>query len=785
MFVGRILLPVCLLITALPAGQAQPAADSPAKRQLDFALGLFQRGEYKGAAEEFDLYLSRPEWTEKRDLAAFFAGESFRLAGKTEESAKAYRALLALDATGEYVQRGRYRLGKILLDQGAAAEALILLEPLAGEVLPKEFREGVLYSLGAACSASGDSRKAIEWWTRYREEFPASESSRRALLGLGLETIRLQEWEKAAGHLEEWLKDPKASSDSSYSTVLANLAEAEERLGEKSSAAERHLALADLTSDPTVKDRALLAAGRLFFEQEDWGRFDRLSARTRKELAAPGSRLAWFVLEGNRFHRARKWKEALAAYSEGLPLAEGSDATMADPLRVRIGWCARALKDWERVRAHIEAAGLLGGASDEKAFLLGEAYRGLGKDAEAAESYAQVPEGSALKEQALFGESECAYRASQWERASALFERLLGGAPKGAERVALLLRAGDSKRQLSEWLSGANYYATATVETASPEARERALYLEGWCRVRGEDYPGAMRALRTFTEEFPKSAQRAEALYLLGQSAGKVGERSAQISAYESLAKDHPKTDWTAEGLVQLAAAYSAESNPEGVRSSLQRFQDLFPKRKLHREFALWLAEAQVRGGSHALALKTLETVLKEDLPEAERETCLHLRAFALEQLGKAEEARRVYREALERFPNGAKALHNHLGLGRTAFRLGEVAEASSEVVAGLELIRKTLVSEPSVEAQFYLLEGDIEFRAGRFPLAYRAYARTSILYHHPEHTPRALFLSALCKERMNEPEAALALRAELNRDYPDFNEESGRNLLKDLETIR
>lgn len=68
MSLGRILLPVCLLMATLPAGMAQPAADTPAKRQLDFALGLFQRGEYLAAAEEFDLYLSKPEWTEKRDL---------------------------------------------------------------------------------------------------------------------------------------------------------------------------------------------------------------------------------------------------------------------------------------------------------------------------------------------------------------------------------------------------------------------------------------------------------------------------------------------------------------------------------------------------------------------------------------------------------------------------------------------------------------------------------------------------------------------------------------------
>jgi TolA-binding protein len=80
-------------------------------------------------------------------------------------------------------------------------------------------------------------------------------------------------------------------------------------------------------------------------------------------------------------------------------------------------------------------------------------------------------------------------------------------------------------------------------------------------------------------------------------------------------------------------------------------------------------------------------------------------------------------------------------------------------------------VVEPSLEAQFYLLKGDLEYGVGSYAEAYLAYARTSILYLHPEYTPRALARSALCKEKMGDVAAAQALREQLQREYPDYRE--------------
>lgn len=113
------------------ASLAQPA-DSPAKRQLDFALGLFQRADYKAAAQEFQLYLDKPEWKERRDLAGFFLAESHRLQSEFPEAAKAYQALLDSGATGEYTAKASHRLAKIRLDEGRGADAIPLLLPRGG-----------------------------------------------------------------------------------------------------------------------------------------------------------------------------------------------------------------------------------------------------------------------------------------------------------------------------------------------------------------------------------------------------------------------------------------------------------------------------------------------------------------------------------------------------------------------------------------------------------------------------------------------------------------------------
>ncbi len=755
------------------------SADSPAKRQLDFALGLFQRSDYKAAAQEFQLYLNNPEWKEKRDIAGFFLAESHRLASQSTEAAQAYQALLDAGATGEYAAKASYRLAKIRLDEGRGAEAIPLLLPLVEGLLQAEFREGVLYSLGAAFSQTKDSKHAAEWWEKFRKEFPKSPNARRALLGQGIEESRIPDCQKAIVHLGEWLASKEASADPAYPVALQEIARCEEQLGKSGDAIEHYLTLSKTTKEEAPHDRALLSAAGIAFGMPDWKAFDQLMPRMRKELKIPSSRLRWFVYEGNRYYRDNKWKEALKSFDEASKLVSDANLPPASgelplPLQIEIrqAWCAHALKDWKLSLEHLGKA-LAGGASgDDVAFLMGEAHKGLSQWPEAADWYAKVSESSPHKPLALRSETEACHKAGQWERGREVVKEALTQATAGPERVALLVRAGDCERELGQWANAAVSYASASLETASPEVREKTLFMEGWCRIRAEDYPGAIAPLEQLASSYPDSTRMPEVLFLLGQAYGRTSNSTSQIRRLEQLAQSFPTTNWTAEGLMQLAATYAKEGNRQGVLSSLLRFQKTFPDQKMQKDYAFWLADALVQAGSYETALVTIQALTKEPLPEEEQESLLYLSALCHERCNRYDMARKEYQEILALFPKGSTNLRSHLGVARSSKALGDVAEASREVMIGFEILHGGAEEQPSIEAQLYLLQGDLEFNAGRFEEAYRAYARTSILYRHPEYTPRALSGSALCKEKLGDAQAAASLREQLKREYPEYHAE-------------
>lgn len=747
--------------------------DSPAKRQLDFALGLFQRGEYQAAVPEFNLYLRNPDWKEKRDIAEFFLGESHRLQNQSSEAALAYEALLASGATGEYRPLSAYRLSKIRLDEGRFDQVVSLLLPLADQVLPAEFREGVLYTLGLAHSGLGKPREAVEWWEKFRKEYPKSPNARSALLGIALEETRIPDCEKAIKHFEEWLSAESASKESAYVQALSELARCEEKIDRKDAARGHYLKLAD-ASEGAARETALLQSARLAFESEDWKAIDQLSPRMKKDLNDPISRLRWFLLEGNRWYRTKDWKKALQVYGEASEVAQSAalkevsgEVPFRAQIEVRRAWCAQALQDSKAVLGYLDKAVQFGAQGGEINFLRGEGFRGLGDWKAAVDAFALVPDDSPYKQRAQRGEAEAAFRDNQWERCRNQLDRIIKESLSLNDRISWWLRGGDCDRQLGQWASAAIYYASASQASATPEVRERALYLQGWCLLRGEDFARAAEGLLSFSKDFPQSEKLPEVLLLTGQALGKVGNIKGQIEALEKLAHDFPKSSWNADGLLLLVSAYTKDGNREGVLASLLRYRQNFPSNKLQKEYGLWMIDALVQSGSTEIALDVIHSLHGDNLPDEEKENFLFLSGHCHEKAGRWSAALEEYKKLLTQFPQGKKVFPSHVGAGRAYEKMGQIADASKEVVAAFSALQAGKMDQPAYEAQLYLLQGDVEFDSGSYEEAYRAYARTSILYRHPELTPLALEKSALCKEKLGDTQAAEKLREQLKKEYP------------------
>ena len=465
----RILFSLFVLFPAV--GIFAQGTDSPEKRQADFALGLFQRGDYKEALHEFEVYLDKKDWRGDRDLCLFFAGEAHRYLKQPSQAGKHYETLLAEFPKSSHVRMARYRLAGIRLEERNGKAALELLKPLAEQDLSEELREGVFYSLGAANSLAGNSDQAIEWWKKTRKDFPTTDSGQRALFGLGAEFFRTKNWKEAERHFEEWLDRDGVEQTPAYPEAMLRLSECKERLGNEEEALRMLLVLGEIPSSSPVREEALVAAARLAFQLEDKKTFDRLASRMDAELKSPSARMGWHLTSGNRHYKEKRWKEAIRDYEKALDASKqvkGTNPTELEAtenqIRIRLGWCLLATKEWNKAEAFLRPVTGKSAQTDEYWYLMAESLRQLEKWKESLDLFTKIPESSEYKNDSRQGEADAAYHVGDWEKGSSLYGSLAKETPKSPERVFFLLRAADSERRLQRWNAGAELCATAAIE---------------------------------------------------------------------------------------------------------------------------------------------------------------------------------------------------------------------------------------------------------------------------------------------------------------------------------
>jgi TolA-binding protein len=775
------LLLFCLLSLAGNEWGGQPVSaqeePSPGKRQVDFALGLFQRGDFQAALTEFEVYLKNPEWTAERPVSLFFAAECHRRLNQPSKAANYYDLLLEFAPNSPYSPVARYRLAEIQIDSRKGQEALETLAPFETMEVPKELREGVLYSFALASSLAGQSEKALEYWGKVREEFPESESARRSLFGMGIETFRMERWEESAALLRDWIALPGAAENPAHPEALQRLAEAEIHLGSPEQALGSFISLSNSGAPPAVKQNALTEAARLASEQGKEEVFADLATRASAELTEPEPRMKWHLLAGNREYLKGNWAAAREHYQSArewvAQTPAGTAQDLPNQIALRLAWCDVALKEWDKVLEHLAPVSEQTKTLDEYCYLMGEAYRQKNEWQTSFDWFAKIsPE---FKEWDLVkkGKADAAFRAGFWEEAELLYSLLSQEETEPEQRVFYLLRAAEANRKLENWTASAVLCASAAVITASGDLRERALYLSGWSHLQAQETREAVRQLRQLVSDFPRSPQMPNALYMLGQAHNRIGDRQAEVVALERLVTEYPDSSWTSDALLRLAGAYSFLDDREGILSSLRRFQSRFPDKPLNEDYSLWLADELVSAASFEEARITLDRLLARELkPEMEEEALL-LSGQTWEGLEQWQQALETFERGLEKFPQGSDLLRYRLGAGRAAYYLGELATSWEHTRTALDWVSQNSAPDPAVEAQLYLLAGDLAFEEGDFDLAYRNYARPSILLNHPVWTPLALHKSALAKDRLGEFEAAKSLREELAADYPDFNPEA------------
>lgn len=711
------------------------AAD-PATRELFRRTALFRAAQI---AQRSGQYAASLKWSRQfvdqfpNDALVAYAwnmvGEASLMSGQLPEAEKAYATAAAelakstapadpnLRATVDY---GKARVAE---RQGQIEQARTLFQQIAAQ-RENAFADDARLALGVIAFQEKQFEAAESLFKELRREFPDSPLLPLACLNQALALEQLGRHDEASQLLHEALG---SYANSEHAADIAyQAARAEYQAGRYRTAMDELVRWATNHKEDTRADQAWYSALRAAME-------------CREMAAAIGIYEKLTSAHANSPYRDR----AAAALAEGLAnatnvenriqvldrLVQETDAA-EEAQRVRYYAAATRFATEDYAAAIAVLQPLLQSSTDaavrrDASYLLGVSLVKSGDESGAIAPLEQYLKAAvaAVKENSQYPKSiETAIRylgdalsqtdpTPDHQRAMETMIHTAKQLPSGGE----LLRSLATQQSARDRHGAADaIYAQLAALELPAEERAKVLIDWGWTLLRLEK---AEVALAKFSEaasvEGATRQEQAEALYLAGTTAQKLGKTAEAVAALGALVKDHQDAEQLADGGLRLAEIYAADQKLEqadGIYATLAGTLADSPKldRVLYERG--WLALDR----DDQVAADKYFTELSQRLPASP------LAGDATLKLAELAYSRGDYQKSFDdtvnlagRNPDPSLQVPLYYRQGLAAQKLGKTADAK----AAFEKLTRDFPSDRlTAVARFWL--GELEFEAGDFPAA-------------------------------------------------------------------
>ncbi|TAH39548.1 MAG: tetratricopeptide repeat protein [Planctomycetota bacterium] len=277
------------------------------------------------------------------------------------------------------------------------------------------------------------------------------------------------------------------------------------------------------------------------------------------------------------------------------------------------------------------------------------------------------------------------------ERAEAFAREAQRVAPAEPAVSEAFFFVGEARFERNEDAQAAVLYHVAGTTEGSP-VMDRALYKEGFALLRKGDAAAAAAPFETLTLNFRESELYGESLFLLGEARYRAGQYEAAVEPLSRLRSEKPRHEVLPKCLFRLGLAYGQLERWPECRDALSDLVRNFPQFENLNEAELWRGKALAAQGDERGAKLAFERVIAGDkgvlgararlemgrllfgsgqTEEAMREFLfvsvryaqeeevaegLYFAGLCLEKLGDSEQAKRQYREIMQKYPRAAYA---------------------------------------------------------------------------------------------------------------------------------
>ncbi len=757
--------------------------ETSADEQRAFADGLFHRGFYDEAIDEYERYLEHAPAEPEAARSWLRLGRAAIMTGAYEKALYAFDQAATVALTDMQRLDARISRGETLFLMerfGEAAEALAATA--AAEAAP-DTRARALYYLGRALHEVGDTENAIAAFKRLTTEAPDTATAPFAQYHLGYALLDADRIEDAAAAFTA-AANAESADDALRMESRFRAAELYDKLGWTAAALGAYEQLRSVFPDSEYARRADYGYAWALYHD---GRYDDalvLLERLLEEGRDPRHAAGLTYLVGNCYYQQRRYEDAVRIYDRVR--TEYPDSDFAARGLYKTAWAhhitGASSAAREAAAAFLELYHDTDQAGDAR-YLLGVILVVDGDYEEALEQFLLVAEDypdSEFGADALFKAGECQTQLGLRNEAARTFEAFARRYPDNPLTEQAMLRSGDARFTAADFEEALENYMRILDDPPGDEhIVEETLYRTAVTYHNMKAFDDSAAMFQRLIEAFPESAYALEAQFRIAEYELREREDPLQaIVAYEKVLNSPGAEAFAVRALQGLAAArYEQKDYEQAAEQLLQLVRD-HPGEALSAEAYMWSAQWLRDAERWDDAAAMYEAMLTHYPDHEERGGLWFFLGECREHAGVPDKAIAAYKEALDYAADSARAATIEYRLGT----LHQQQEALDEALALFEAAANRDGGEISARARFKL--ATVQEALGNHDAAARNYMRLAILFVHETLSPESLWRAGNCYLALENPVQAREVFGELLRDYPDSPfAEQARERLETLAT--
>jgi len=776
---------ICAVVILLRSAGFPCAEEVPlqttAIEHFDFATGLFERGMYKMAGDEYKKFIIVYPQSEHLRDAYFGFAESLYFQKRYDEAMAEYgRYLEMYPSEDNQTLVVKLRIGEIFFFTKKFDDAISQFKSVEGKNYRRDQTQTLCYYLAKANRIKGIEAQAIHYFNKAARMVKNNEYAFNAFIELGDIYADGSEYEKALKYYGQ-ARD-SAATDQAKSFSIYKAAEMQFLSGDYENSTNTFKKVLADYPESEINAESL---SNLLLALFNTKKYDELI----KEYAAHRH----LVKKEDRFFDAHF--TACSAYAE-----VGDHDEALDKLTTLISsdWVSKENKD----RAALKKSEIL---------LLAKRFK------EALDLInARLSNKEEYRDNVLFLKGEALYGAGDFDEAAAQFNRLIAEHPDSPFVIDAIYSLAYVRKNMDQGHGARELFIQFYERSKDSVKSQAALYNAILLDIKDRDLANAIKECKLYLSTFQEGQFREKILFTLGSVYAESNDFHNAISIYKEFIDDHKDSprlqdayfrlaynlqmiddfdgaieyygkleyDGSVDGLYYAALKnevliYFAKDNKDKAAEAYDYIISDFPDNDLGMDGYFWIVKHYLESDRFADAIRILKKAEMRGGATDNVKEIAYFKAEAYREIEDLDKAVENYDIVL----SGKGEADVYTGASRIGKGLCLVA--AKEYDKAKEEFDMAIIENPddnTVAMRAKFETAGIEFLKGDLEQSYKLYMMVAILYDDSEYCPRALLRAAdIFKETGNMEEAKKAYREILDRYGKTEFAQEARVRLKDI----